>query len=90
MNPVRTEIKRDAKGRGIGDTTPADPITRLKQDETAVDGGDPPRRRDAGSAGSDDCRLTACSRIGSRDNRPVANFSTAVGRCFFVTNGEGR
>src|SRR5262245_2858038 len=69
MNPVRTEIKRDAKGRRIGDTTPADPIARLKQDETAVGGGDPPRRRNAGSAGSDDCHIEVGTALREHDRR---------------------
>jgi hypothetical protein len=69
MNPVCTEIKRDAKGRGIGDTTPADPITRLKQDETAVGGGDPPRRRNAGSAGSDDRHIEVGTTLRAHERR---------------------
>jgi hypothetical protein len=67
MNPVRTEIKRDAKGSSVGHATPADPIARLKQDETAVGGGNPPRRRNAGCAGSDDRHIDVSTALRAHD-----------------------
>ena len=69
MNPMCTEVKRDAEDGGIGDTTTADPVARLEQDETAVGGGDTPRRRNTGRAGSDDRHIEVGTALRAHDRR---------------------
>jgi hypothetical protein len=69
MDPVRPEVKRDAEGGGIRDAPSADPVARLKQDETAVGRSDPPCRGNAGRAGPDDRHIEIGTALRAHDRR---------------------
>jgi hypothetical protein len=69
MNPVRAEVKWDAKDGGIGNAASANPIARLKQHESAVGSGDPPRRGNASRAGSDDRHIDVGAALRAHDRR---------------------
>ena len=69
MNPVRTEIKGDAKDGGIGDAAPPGPIARLQQDKPAVGGSNAPRRSNAGRAGSDNRHIEVGAALRAHDRR---------------------
>ena len=69
VNPVRAEIKGDAKDGGIGDAAPPDPIARLEQDKPAVGGSNAPRRSNAGGTGSDNRHIEVGAALRAHDRR---------------------
>ena len=67
MDPMRAAIERDAERLGVGDAAAADVAGRLEHDEAQpARGGKPPRRRDAGGAGThhDDIDRAGFRRLG--------------------------
>ena len=54
MNPMCPAVIGRAEGAHVGETAPADAITRLEQRKPASRAGDAARGGDAGGAGADD------------------------------------
>jgi hypothetical protein len=65
---MRAEVKGNAENCGVGNAPPAEAIARLQQHETAVGGGNAPRRGNTGGTRTDNRHVNFGARLSAHDS----------------------